>query len=84
MDCFAHRNQRAAHRRARLSAERDRDNRYGRGVEWGVAYYRARDGKEVSKTIKIAEMPEAKMLASADTNLNDKEGNGKKEVAFSC
>jgi serine protease Do len=38
-----------------------------------------RDGKEVSKTIKIAEMPEAKILASADTGQNDKDGSGKKE-----
>jgi serine protease Do len=37
-----------------------------------------RDGKEVAKTIKIAEMPESKMLASADNGLNDKDGAPKK------
>jgi serine protease Do len=39
-----------------------------------------RDGKEVAKTIKIAEMPESKMLASADTGLNDKGGAPKKDA----
>jgi len=38
-----------------------------------------RDGKEVSKTIKIAEMPESKMLASADPGVDDKKGGGKKD-----
>jgi serine protease Do len=38
-----------------------------------------RDGKEVSKTIKIAEMPESKMLASADTGLNDNDSAPKKD-----
>jgi serine protease Do len=38
-----------------------------------------RDGKEVAKTIKIAEMPESKVLASADTGLNDKDGPSKKD-----
>ena len=32
-----------------------------------------RDGKEVSKTIKIAEMPESKQLASNDPGLSDKD-----------
>jgi serine protease Do len=38
-----------------------------------------RDGKEVPKTIKIAEMPESKLLASADNGLNEKEGAPKKD-----
>ncbi len=32
-----------------------------------------RDGKEITKTIKVAEMPEAKMLASADSGLDEKD-----------
>ena len=38
-----------------------------------------RDGKEISKTIKIAEMPESKLLASADTGADDKKSGGKKD-----
>jgi serine protease Do len=38
-----------------------------------------RDGKEVAKTIKIAEMPESKMLASADTGLDEKDDTKKKD-----
>jgi serine protease Do len=38
-----------------------------------------RDGKEISKTIKIAEMPESKLLASADIGSDDKKGGGKKD-----
>jgi serine protease Do len=33
-----------------------------------------RDGKEISKTVKIAEMPEAKMLASAESGEDKSEG----------
>ena len=39
-----------------------------------------RDGKEVGKTIKIAEMPESKLLASADTGLNDKDAGSRQRV----
>jgi serine protease Do len=42
-----------------------------------------RDGKEISKTIKVAEMPESKMLASADTGLDEKDGEKKDTEAVS-
>ncbi len=38
-----------------------------------------RDGKEITKTIKIAEMPEAKMLASADSGADEKEDGKSKD-----
>jgi len=38
-----------------------------------------RDGKEITKTIKIAEMPESKQLASADPGADDKKGSAKKD-----
>jgi serine protease Do len=38
-----------------------------------------RDGKEIMKTVKVAEMPESKMLASADSGSGDEPGNSKKD-----
>ena len=48
-------------------------------IDHEVAIKVWRDGKEVAKTIKIAEMPESKMLASADTGQGDKPGAPKKD-----
>lgn len=40
-----------------------------------------RDGKEIDKTIKIAEMPDSKALASAETDDNEKSAPSKKDDA---
>jgi serine protease Do len=40
-----------------------------------------RDGKEILKTVKVAEMPESKMLASADAGQDDQDNPAKKSDA---